>query len=197
MLNFKTNIVRAILFLYFLCHSILSGQTNYDQRYCPFPTTLAYKISDSTAEGHPNVQSSKLSAIKKTKSTVTAMLFSAVLPGSGQFYNESYWKVPVILGLGGYWGYEWAQMNNELRIYKSKYSESLVSYPPAGNYRYKNLRDFYRSERDKFAWYLGLLYFLNIVDAYVDASLFEFSVSEDLSAVHGTEQLKLKLEVFF
>jgi len=115
--------------------------------------------------------------------TTAAMLFSAALPGAGQFYNESYWKIPIVLGLGGYWGYEWVQMNNELKTYKSKYTESLVKFPPLGSYQYKNLRDFFRSERDKFAWYLGILYVLNIVDAYVDASLFEFSVGEDLSSV--------------
>ena len=36
------------------------------------------------------------------KSPGLAMLFSAVLPGAGQAYNESYWKVPVVLGLGVY-----------------------------------------------------------------------------------------------
>lgn len=126
------------------------------------------------------------------------MLLSAALPGAGQFYNESYWKIPVILSLGGYWGYEWVQMNNELRTYKSKYSESLVRFPPSGNYQYKNLRDFYRSERDKFAWYLGILYVLNIVDAYVDASLFEFSVDENLAiSEYNNHSTGLKLRIYF
>lgn len=126
------------------------------------------------------------------------MLLSAVLPGAGQFYNESYWKIPVILGLGSYWGYEWVQMNNELITYKSKYSESLVKFPPSGNDKYKNLRDFYRSERDKFAWYLGILYVLNIVDAYVDASLFDFSVDDNLAnSTNLGHYTSFKFKIFF
>jgi hypothetical protein len=126
------------------------------------------------------------------------MLLSAVLPGAGQFYNESYWKIPVILGLGSYWGYEWVQMNNELITYKSKYSESLLKFPPSGNYQYKKFRDFYRSERDKFAWYLGILYVLNIVDAYVDASLFDFSVDDDLAnSANLGHFTSFKFKIFF
>ena len=35
------------------------------------------------------------------KSPTKAMLMSAVLPGLGQFYNKSYWKIPIIYGLAG------------------------------------------------------------------------------------------------
>jgi len=136
--------------------------------------------------------------LKKTKSTTTAMLLSAVLPGAGQLYNESYWKIPVILGLGGYWGYEWIQMNNEYRNYRRLYSESLNKIPPASDYRYKTIRDFYKSERDRFAWYLGVLYFVNILDAYVDASLFEFSVDDNLSVLNKSGQsLKFQMKIVF
>ena len=36
------------------------------------------------------------------KSTTVALLASLVLPGAGQIYNGSYWKVPVIWGVGYY-----------------------------------------------------------------------------------------------
>lgn len=117
----------------------------------------------------------------KKKSPTKAMLFSTLLPGSGQFYNESYWKIPIILGLAAYWGYEWQSMNNSYKSYRDLYSKSLITSPPNGNYQYKLIRDFYRTERDKFAWYLGILYVANILDAYVDANLFEFDVSDDLT----------------
>ena len=44
--------------------------------------------------------------------------------------------------------------------------------------RYKDIREFYRDQRDLFAIYLGLTYLLTLVDAYVDAHLFDFSVTE-------------------
>jgi hypothetical protein len=37
----------------------------------------------------------------------------------------------------------------------------------------------YRSERDKYALVLGLSYFLNLVDAFVDAHMFDFDVTEN------------------
>jgi hypothetical protein len=36
----------------------------------------------------------------KTEST-RAGLYSAVLPGLGQFYNKKYWKIPIVWGAVG------------------------------------------------------------------------------------------------
>jgi len=41
-------------------------------------------------------------------------------------------------------------------------------------------RDFYRDERDRFGFYVILTYLLNIVDAYVGASLYDFDVGDNL-----------------
>ena len=106
---------------------------------------------------------------------------SAALPGLGQVYDHSYWKVPVIWGLGGYWIYEWGKLNSQYHDYRDRYAASIDS-TGTGNSNYKNNRDFYRNERDKFAWFLGGLYLLNLVDAYVGAHLYDFDVSPDLGA---------------
>ncbi|MBI4546798.1 MAG: hypothetical protein HY707_02375 [Ignavibacteriae bacterium] len=116
------------------------------------------------------------------KNAWLAVGFSAVLPGSGQIYNEDYWKVPLIWGLGGYYVYEWVRLNNRYKDFRDQFNTSVQQRPPFGDDRFLRLRDFYRDERDKFAWYLGLLYFLNLVDAYVGANLYDFDVSPDLSA---------------
>lgn len=113
------------------------------------------------------------------KSPTKAMLMSAVLPGLGQFYNKSYWKIPIIYGLAGYFVYEIKQNDKSYRYYRGLFSESLKI--SGGDYRYKRLRDFYRDQRDLFGIYLFVLYLANIVDAYVDAHLYNFDVSDDLS----------------
>jgi hypothetical protein len=41
-------------------------------------------------------------------------------------------------------------------------------------------REFYHNQRDEFIFYLALTYFLNIIDAYVGATLYDFTVSDDL-----------------
>lgn len=108
------------------------------------------------------------------KSPMGAFWRSAILPGWGQFYNESYWKIPIIWGVSGWFVYMWIDRNNQYQNYKDLYLQSLTSF--SENAGYKKLRDFYRDDRDLFALYIGITYFLNLIDAYVDAHLFDFDV---------------------
>ncbi len=118
--------------------------------------------------------------IKAPKSTTTAVLLSAVLPGAGQFYNGSYWKVPVFAGLGIYLGYQLLDNQKKYSQYSDLYSQSQEEIP-GGDPRYFSLREFYRKERDRFGWYFLLFYVVNLVDAYVDASLSDFDIGDDVS----------------
>lgn len=109
---------------------------------------------------------------------------SAILPGWGQIYNESYWKAPVIWGVMGWFVYGWIDNNNNYIDYKNLYSQN-------GDALYLDYRNFYRDQRDEFAIYLLLTYFLNLVDAYVDAHLFDFSVDENYMT--GTKMLNVRV----
>jgi hypothetical protein len=109
------------------------------------------------------------------KSPMGAMLRSTVLPGWGQFYNEAYWKIPIVWGVSAWFIYLWNDRNDNYQFYKDLYNKSL-SESSNGNSQYKRARDFYRDDRDLYAIYLGLTYFLNLIDAYVDAHLFDFDV---------------------
>lgn len=106
------------------------------------------------------------------KSPWGAVLRSAVIPGWGQFYNESYWKIPVVWGFAGWFIYNWINTND-------KYITNRDIYIQTDEDIYRRRRDFFRDQRDNFAIYLALTYLLNLVDAYVDAHLFDFTVSED------------------
>lgn len=139
--------------------------------------TMITPRSFSSQDTSTNVRS-----FHQTKSAWLAVGLSAAMPGAGQVYNENYWKVPVILGLGGYWVYEWVNLNNKYKDFRDQYDHSLVTQPPVGNSQLSRIRDFYHDERDKFAWYLGALYFVNLVDAYVGAHLYDFDVGPDLTA---------------
>jgi len=108
------------------------------------------------------------------KSPWNAVVKSTILPGLGQIYNESYWKVPVIWGLISWFGYNWWQNDKQYKEYRNLYQLSIEQGQE--NFLYKRIREFYRDQRDLFAIYLGLTYFLNIVDAYVDANLFNFEL---------------------
>ena len=121
------------------------------------------------------------SVVKKfvmRKNPWTAIGLSALLPGLGQYYNESYWKIPVIAGIGGYFVYVAIKNNNKFLENRDLYNSSVTPENPFGDSRYKELREFYRNQRDQFILYFGLLYLINLADAYVDAHLFDFDVSE-------------------
>jgi hypothetical protein len=126
------------------------------------------------------------SAFMLTKSPWTAVLMSTVIPGAGQIYNESYWKAPLIWALSGWLIYNWIQNNKDYKNYKDLFSQTQIE-------NYRRLRTFYRDQRDVFAIYMGLTYFLNLVDAYVDAQLFDFSVDEDF--LIGQPRLNLKINL--
>jgi hypothetical protein len=122
-----------------------------------------------------------VSAPPAVKSPGTAVLLSAVLPGAGQAYNESYWKVPVVIGFGVYFGIEWAANNSQYKSYRDQYAASITPENPSGDQNLFALREFYKDNRDSYTLYLFILYMLNLLDAYVDASLYGFDVGADLS----------------
>ncbi|MBX2992260.1 MAG: hypothetical protein KF749_13995 [Bacteroidetes bacterium] len=115
------------------------------------------------------------------KSPGLALALSAVLPGAGQFYNESYWKVPILLGFGYYFASQWIDANDSIKHYRRLYGESITPENSAGNPTYSRLREDYKDIRDTFSWYIFIYYLVNLVDAYVDASLYDFNVGDDLS----------------
>lgn len=120
-----------------------------------------------------------------------AVLLAAVLPGAGQLYNKKWWKLPIVYGaLGGmaWWTYDNAATFSEYSInYKALVDDdpnTKVTDPKFETVDVETLRAY----RDRFRKYteqsylgLGLVYLLSVTDAYVDAQLYNFDVSEDLS----------------
>ncbi len=144
----------------------------------PDSTHQAATVTDSL---RVRTDGDTVAAPVRTKSPTTAMLLSGVCPGAGQVYNGSYWKTPIILGLGIYFVSEWLNNNRRADDYRQQFDLSVQTLPPYGNTRLRDLREFYKDQRDSFTWYFFILYVLNIVDAYVDASLYGFDVSPTLS----------------
>jgi hypothetical protein len=130
------------------------------------------------------VQGSKIKIISDVhaKSGSLAMLLSAMLPGAGQVYAHRYYTIPIIYGLGIYFGSIANNANNQYADYRSKYSESvrLDTAKHSGDPYLLSARDFYRNQRDEYLLYLGLTYFFNIIDAYVGATLFDFDISDEI-----------------
>lgn len=140
-------------------------------------TRYVFKTIDTLRSD--TVKPKTVKKFKMKKSPTKAVLLSAVLPGAGQFYNESYWKIPIVLGFVGYFGYEYFRNNNLYKDNRELYVNSQTPENPDGDQNLKTLREFYRDQRDDFVWYFLIVYVINMVDAYVDAHLFDFDVREE------------------
>lgn len=134
-----------------------------------------------------------------------ATIYSAVLPGLGQAYNKKYWKIPLIYAGFGAIGYFINWNNENYQLFKIGYSHLTDTIPETQDYlkieavrrnnydldnpnHYNNLKtalqrqqDYYRRNRDLLIISMVAFYGLNIIDASVDAHLFDFDISDDLT----------------
>lgn len=130
-----------------------------------------------------------------------AVWLSALFPGLGQIYNRRFWKLPIVVG--GFMGISYAMTwnNKMLRDYTKAYRDVMDNDPNTNSYMdfypptvdessidkewlkkvLKSKKDFYRRNRDLSIICMVGMYFLCMVDAYVDASLSHFDISPDLS----------------
>ncbi len=124
------------------------------------------------------------------KSPKTASILSAVLPGAGQVYNRKYWKVPIVYAALGTAVYFIDFNSKKYRTFRGEYvarldDDSLTipspEYSDIADAQINDAKDYYKRMLDLSYASLALVYVLNIVDASVDAHLFSFDVSEDLS----------------
>lgn len=130
-----------------------------------------------------------------------AMWLAIVIPGAGQIYNRKYWKLPIVYG--GFVGCAYAMRWNNMMYqnYSQAYLDLMDDDPNTQSYnqfqnfnnritsdnlpRYQELfrkrKDRYRRWRDLSFFVMCGVYAFSVIDAYVDASLSEFDISDDLS----------------
>ena len=130
-----------------------------------------------------------------TKSPWGAALRSALLPGLGQFYNEAYWKIPVVVGVTGVLVYGYIYENKNFKYYSDLYDDSITEEEPNGDLNLKRYREFYRNNRDSYATWIVITYLLQIADAFVDAHLFDFDVSDEVQGSVGLGPGTLNLQL--
>lgn len=148
-------------------------------------------VQDSIAPADPRLINVELeSPKKKIKDSKKALIYSAVLPGLGQAYNKKYWKIPIIYG--GFVGLGLAFDFNQKNF--KKFSAELVArtdnnpntapdptFAAASNERIVELKNFYKRNRDFSILGAVALYGLNMIDAFVDAELSGFDISDNLT----------------
>ena len=160
-------------------------------------TTVA--MSD-TVKAQPLQEESAAKASFKPDAQKSVWL-AAIVPGLGQIYNRQYWKVPIVYGgaLGLAYGITW---NDRMYVdYRKGYVDLMDKDPSTNYFEYllpdgvvldssnssyytkviKTKLDNYRRNRDLCIIATAVFYLLTIVDAYVDAQMFDYDISPDLS----------------
>ncbi len=146
--------------------------------------------SDTTAAPLAVAADSNVVVIpESTHSVKKAVRYSMVLPGLGQAYNRKYWKMPIIYGLGGFTAFTAVRNGREYIRYRDAYRIRVDGDPATvdefqgqiNNAVLRQNRDAFRQRRDLYWILTAGVYALNLVDAAVDAHLFDFNVSDNLT----------------
>ncbi len=155
-------------------------------------STLAYTQIDSLRVDtlEQSVVVNQTADTLKQHSPKKAAILSAILPGAGQVYNKKYWKLPIIYGAFATCTYFAIDNRKEYIRYRDAYraetdnDSTTVSEFNGFTITTQGIKD----RRDQYKQWMelsyilgGLTYVLQIVDASVDAHLFDFDVSDNLS----------------
>ena len=131
-----------------------------------------------------------------------ALWLALVIPGGGQIYNRKYWKLPLVYGgfIGCMYAMNWN--NTMYKDYSQAYLDLMDNDPTTQSYNQflhlgmkittesdkKRYQEIFRKRKDKYRRWRDLSFFvmlgvyaLSVIDAYVDAELSVFDISDDLS----------------
>lgn len=169
----------------FLCYLLLVLSTIIPSSVDAQKANKVLTKQDSTVT--LEVDSTALLASPPRKNPKKALFLSLVVPGAGQIYNRSWWKVPIVYG--GYAGLIYSTNFN-----KSRYDRFKTAYAQRLNNEEDEFKDKILSPRTLLSFrdryfkryqqsIIGLVAFhiVQSLDAYVDAHLHEFDVNEDLT----------------
>lgn len=149
-------------------------------------------LEDSLPENDTSIMHTKTTLKQFIQDTVhspgKAALFSAVLPGLGQIYNDKWWKVPIVyagLGVTGAFIISNSIYYNSLKdaaiLRFDGDSTTIDEFSYATDASLLSEIDLYKRYVDLSWIAFSAVYLLNIIDAVVDAHLYDFDVSDDLS----------------
>ena len=153
----------------------------FSQEIKPFDTI---KTEKQVVE---EIEKANVSTIQKYNPT-KAGLYSAVFPGLGQYYNKKYWKIPIVWGAVGTGVGIIVYNDKQYRRYRTAFLAELNGQPHEfDDLPYVdatvlgNTQDSAKRQRDYAIAITGVLYILNIVDAVVDAHLYDQKKDPDLA----------------
>ncbi|MCH8554333.1 MAG: DUF5683 domain-containing protein [Schleiferiaceae bacterium] len=115
-----------------------------------------------------------------------ATLLSVAVPGTGQIYNRKWWKAPIVYAGLGTTIFLAISNQQDYRRYSNAFDIRQAGGEDEFDGRLNNQQlvsnmRFHQGNRDLSILFAFVVYGVNIIDANVDAHLFDFDVSDDLS----------------
>lgn len=152
-----------------------------------FPTPEASKELFQLGQDE-SLQAGEVKVAQDTgHSPSTATWLSVAIPGAGQIYNGKWWKVPILYGGFAATGYFIVENNRQLnfwsevidmRLDPNQTDEYVDIYT---NNQLFTIQNEYRRLRDLSIIITVAIYGLQILDANVDAHLYNFDITDDIS----------------
>ena len=151
---------------------------------------LLFSLSITAQESELNISNNEESIYTDVEQDplkpAKAAFYSAILPGLGQFYNKSYWKIPLAYAALGTTLYFYIDNTNQYNTYRDALKQRFAGEKDEfqgllTTESLINAQDQFRRNRDLSILAVIGAYVLNIVDANVDAHLRQFNINEDLS----------------
>jgi Family of unknown function (DUF5683) len=156
--------------------------------------TISVRAQDSVATQpltDTSINIKKVSPVRKIfqPDAKRAGLYSALIPGLGQYYNRQYWKLPIVYAVLGTTIYFAVARNNEYERYRKAYVSRIANEQTSQDEfqgilslsGIKQYQDEAKQNRDLMIVFTVIVYAGQIMEAISGAHLRNFDISKDLS----------------
>ena len=180
--------------------TIMTDRMLMDSTYKKITAATTFETLDSIVSGTKAKHPGRRGAGIRKPDPSTATWIALAIPGGGQIYNRKFWKLPIVYGgfVGCLYAYNW---NDQMyKDYRQAYLDIMDSDPNTDSFKdffrpgydyeankeylkdvFKKRKDRYRRWRDLSIFSFIGVYALSVIDAYVDAQLSNFDISEDIN----------------
>lgn len=201
-----TTLLKLRLFILFsLLYATYAVAAPHDDntRFVPADQPLQYSTPEYQ---QPSLSHRDSVRLFRKPDALRSVWMGAIIPGYGQINNRSYWKLPVVYGAFFGCAYAITWTNGIYNDYKTAYRDiataEVVTEDPSNSYiailpdgytlsrvggaakweqTLQSRQNSYRRYRDISIVATVLVYALSLIDAYVDAQLFDFDITPDLT----------------
>ena len=164
-------------------------------------SALHAQVVDSTAQATPpaTVVDEELVSLKDLRRGPRSALLWSIIPGGGQVYNRRWWKVPLVygglLGIIAYADFNQTQYRRFVTVIENRclgagnvitppFENCITTpdeFPQRSTEAVRQARDNANRARQNAFIGIAIVYILQGVEAYTDAHLKTFDISDDLS----------------